>query len=165
MHSPSTLLIDDIYFLGFGLWNTMKHKIQQYPSQLQRGFWHMSKTGTRSLLQDWNKVPLSALFNTHILEDITCDIFQHLSFKRRTEAHRVQNARRTHHRCDHARCTSTQKFLKVFHIPQSIFCINKLDKCIKKVIKINTTTKTASNLKICYCIKVVFLMHTLIVQA
>ena len=47
------------------------------------------------------------------------------------------------------RRTSTQIFLKVFHIPQSIFCINKLDKCIKKVIKINITTKTASNLKIC----------------
>ena len=73
--------------------------------------------------------------------------------KARGEGARIMDARRT----------STQNFLKIFHIPQNIFCINKLDKCIKKVIKINVTTKTASNLKI--RVVLVFPMHTLTIQA
>ena len=74
-----------------------------------------------------------------------------LKSARRTEANRVpkRKARGEGARIMDARRTSTQNFLKIFHIPQSIFCINQLDKCIRKVIKINRTTKTASNLKIC----------------
>ena len=34
-----------------------------------------------------------------------------------------------------ARRASMQIFLKVLHISQSMFCINKLDKCIKNVIR------------------------------
>ena len=74
-----------------------------------------------------------------------------LKSARRTEANRVskRKARGEGARIMDARRTSTQIFLKNFHIPQNIFCINKLDKCIKKVTKINITTKTASNLKKC----------------
>ena len=83
-----------------------------------------------------------------------------LKSARRTESNRVpkrkaQGARRrrTHHGCEaHAswmRGALLRKILKFFHITQSIFCIKKLDKCIKKVIKNNITTKIANNLKIC----------------
>jgi len=45
--------------------------------------------------------------------------------KARGEGARIMDAKRT----------SMQIFLKAFHISQSMFCINKLDKCIKNVIR------------------------------
>jgi len=48
---------------------------------------------------------------------------------RRTDANRAQGEGA---QIMDARHTSTQNFLKIFHIPQSIFCINNLYKCIKK---------------------------------
>jgi len=52
-----------------------------------------------------------------------------LKSARHTEAHGARR-RRTHHGCE---AQFYAKIFKVFHISQSIFCKNKLDKCIKNV--------------------------------
>ena len=95
---------------------------------------------------------------TSVLDGDSLSNYYFLSFvalvlksARRSEANRVpkREAQGEVARIMDARLSSTQNFLKVFNIPQIIFCINKLDKCIKKVIKINITTKTTSNLRTC----------------
>ena len=54
-----------------------------------------------------------------------------------------------------ARHTSLKKCLQVIHISQSLFFRNKLDKCIKTWLDVNTNPSTSNRLKICHIIIVV----------